>query len=174
MKPKNDDDSSEEDNEDTRIPGIYLGNLTLNLNPAQWSNDKSRVTFAVTLVGQGTAKGNWFKCKNQGGEERYRIPPNLECNGVTNCPLGGDEDKCGSRCDPDKDEDKSWYEVQYLLTILLAGLFFILSPICIVIFLFYHRRMSAAAAARVARHARGYPPQAQEHYVTDSPANVRY
>jgi len=169
LDPK-DDNSSEEDSSQN---GLLPGSLTLTLEPSQWGKDEARVTFLLTLLGQGQGvPGNWFNCTPSGGET-FLLPPYLECNGVVNCPWGGDEDGCGRGCDPDKDgdeEDDRWYEVQYLLTILLAGLFFILSPICIVIFLFYHRRMSAAAAARVARQGRPYPRE-QDHYVTDSPAN---
>ncbi|OXA50673.1 uncharacterized protein LOC110853297 [Folsomia candida] len=109
----------------------------------------------------------WVQC-----EQDNFIPSKLKCNGQNNCESGKDEEGCDRPTTTPSGESggMAWKDVQYLLTILLAGLFFILSPICIVIFLFYHRRMSAARM-ELERQQVPRPTQAPEVYTSVTPTN---
>jgi len=80
------------------------------------------------------------------------IPNELKCNGRDNCAsctdYAADEDDCFPTCPECPESWTGFHDTQYMLTILLAGLFFILSPIVIVLVLFYHKKMNPSSRQR--------------------------
>jgi len=123
--------------------------LNVNLRRSEdWEGSTSAVNLVISLyqpkIPENSHCPKTFKeCPLSCARKRC-VPPLLcsitsICNHENEDCIENVETSCRIQWgngDEKGDDDFNWWEVQYLMTILLAGLFFILSPMSIIIFLF--------------------------------------
>lgn len=168
----------------TRVFDSANNSLAIDV-PSNWENNK--VVLLITAYFVNTAQNlqcpgvgafpNHFTCvscevldnNEDDSDDPYYDPSlrfihnDLKCNGRNNCDKCNEDhnDEENEECPLENCSENYWtgfHDTQYMLTILLAGLFFIMSPIVLVMVLFYNRKMSPAARERARLRARENDP----------------